>query len=205
MGRVPLMVLCVAGPMAAGKNAAASILEELGFVSVDADLVGHRAVDACRDEILSAFSAFAEQKKIQLLDADGKIIRRNLGAIVFEKKELVRKQEDIVFPYINAELEKFLDENAGKNVVLNAAVLYKIPVMKRADAVFFIDSPALVRFVRSKKRDGMKTCQILGRFLAQRTMFREYKKTGIKVFRINNLGSLDSLRKKIQAVLSCCF
>ena len=39
------MVLCVTGPMAAGKNAATSILESMGFASIDADLIGHDAVE----------------------------------------------------------------------------------------------------------------------------------------------------------------
>ena len=53
------MVLCVTGPMAAGKNATSSILEKMGFVSIDADLIGHDAVEICKEKILEEFSSLA--------------------------------------------------------------------------------------------------------------------------------------------------
>ena len=45
------MILCVTGPMAAGKNAACSILEEKGFLSIDADLAGHTAAENAKKKI----------------------------------------------------------------------------------------------------------------------------------------------------------
>ncbi|HBP08998.1 MAG TPA: dephospho-CoA kinase, partial [Treponema sp.] len=108
------MVLCVTGPMAAGKNAASSILEKMGFVSIDADLIGHDAVENCKEKILEEFSSLAQKNKIHLLSQDGKINRKNLGQLIFKDKALVKKQEDIVFPYINSVLENFIDENSKK-------------------------------------------------------------------------------------------
>ena len=158
------MVLCVTGPMAAGKNAATSILESMGFASIDADLIGHDAVEIFKEKILEEFSSLAQKNKIQLLNPDGKINRKNLGQLIFKDKMLVKKQEDIVFPYINSVLEKFIDDNSEKNIAVNATVLYKVNAMKKIDKILFIDSPALVRFLRDKKRYRMKSLQIIERF-----------------------------------------
>ena len=185
------MVLCVTGPMAAGKNAASSILEKMGFVSIDADLIGHDAVEICKEKILEEFSSLAQKNKIQLLNPDGKINR----------KSLVKKQEEIVFPYINSVLEKFIDENSKRNIAVNATVLYKVNAIKKVEKILFIDSPVLVRFLRAKKRDRMKPLQIIERFFSQRFLFSQYKKTGIEVFRIVNCGNLSSLQKKIERVV----
>ena len=174
------MVLCVTGPMAAGKNATSSILEKMGFVSIDADLIGHDAVE------------------IQILNPDGKINRKNLGQLLFKDEMLVKKQENIVFPYINSVLEKFIDENSKKNIVVNATVLYKVNAMKKIEKILFIDSPAIVRFFRAKKRDKMKSLLIIERFFSQRFLFSQYKKTGIEIFRIINCGNLSLLQKKIE-------
>lgn len=195
------MVLCVTGPMAAGKNAAASILETMGFISIDADLIGHDAVEICKEKILDEFSSLAEKDRIQLLNLDGKINRKNLGRLVFKDKRLVKKQEDIVFPYINSVLEKFIDENSEKNIVVNATVLYKVDAMKKIDKILFIDSPVLVRFFRAKKRDEMKSLQVVERFFSQRFLFSQYKKTGIEIFKIVNYGSFSLLKKKIERML----
>ena len=198
------MVLCVTGPMAAGKNAASSILESMGFVSIDADLIGHEAVEICKEKILEEFSSLAQENKIQLLNPDGKINRKNLGRLIFKNEMLVKKQEDIVFPYINSVLEKFIDENSEKNIAVNATVLYKVNAMKKIDKILFIDSPALVRFLRAKKRDKMKTLQIIERFFSQRFLFSQYKKTGIEIFRIINCRNFSSLQKKIERVVFKC-
>ncbi len=195
------MILCVTGPMAAGKNAASSILEKMGFVSVDADLIGHDAVEICKEKILDEFSSLAQKNKIQLLNPDGKINRKNLGQLIFKNETLVKKQEKIVFPYINSVLEKFIDENSEKNIAVNATVLYKVNAMKKVEKILFIDSPVLVRFLRAKKRDRMKPLQIIERFFSQRFLFSQYKKTGIEIFRIVNCGNLSSLQKKIERVI----
>ena len=167
------MVLCVTGPMAAGKNATSSILEKMGFVSIDADLIGHDAVEICKEKILEEFSSLAQKNKIQLLNPDGKINRKNLGQLLFKDEMLVKKQENIVFPYINSVLEKFIDENSKKNIVVNATVLYKVNAMKKIEKILFIDSPAIVRFFRAKKRDKMKSLLIIERFFSQRFLFSQ--------------------------------
>lgn len=195
------MILCVTGPMAAGKNAASSILEKMGFVSIDADLIGHDAVEICKEKILEEFSSLAQKNKIQLLNPDGKINRKNLGQLIFKNETLVKKQEEIVFPYINSVLEKFIDENSEKNIAVNATVLYKVNAMKKVEKILFIDSPGFVRFLRAKKRDKMKSIQIIERFFSQRFLFSQYKKTGIEIFRIVNCGNLSSLQKKIERVV----
>lgn len=198
------MILCVTGPMAAGKNAASSILEKLGFVSIDADLIGHDAVEICKEKILEEFSSLAQKNKIHLLSQDGKINRKNLGQLIFKDNVLVKKQEDIVFPYINSVLENFIDENSKKNVVVNATVLYKVNAMKKVEKILFIDCPAFIRFFRAKKRDRLKSLQIIERFFSQRFLFSQYKKTGIEIFRIVNCGNISSLQKKIERVIFKC-
>ena len=56
------MIVCVTGPMAAGKNAACEILEELGFVSIDADITV-RTVDKLNESYETL--QFTRQLKIQ--------------------------------------------------------------------------------------------------------------------------------------------
>ena len=196
------MILCVTGPMAAGKNAASEILEKKGFATVDADTVAHAAIDNARDSILQAFSSIAKERKIELLDADGKIDRRALGKIVFSDKKLIAKQESIVYPEINRLLEQFIQEHSNTDTVINATVLYKVPLISRMDCILYIDSPSLLRFLRARKRDGMKACQILARFKMQRNLFTKYKKANADIRRVWNIGSREQLEKKIDSFLA---
>lgn len=197
------MVLCVTGPMAAGKNQVSSILEEMGFAAIDADVVGHSAVEAEKQKILEAFSEDAQKAGISLLDENGNIIRRNLGALIFGNPEMVKTQESIVYPYITSHLESFVESNLseGRNVVINATVLFKTDAMKLADKILYVSCPALKRFFRARKRDGMKTRQILSRFRAQKNLYKNYEATGIEVMKVQNTGSISSLKKSLELLL----
>lgn len=196
------MILCVTGPMAAGKNAASSILEKKGFACVDADLLVHQAVENAKEEILASFGSLADEKGLPLLTENGQINRRNLGALIFQSPELIKKQEDIVYPILNGLFEDFMKENKGRNLVINATVLYKVPLIKKVDSVLFIDAPLLQRLFRAKKRDGMSLKLILQRFKAQRNLFAKYKKSVADTVRVGNTGSLKKLEWKIDKFLT---
>lgn len=196
------MILCVTGPMAAGKNAASDILEkEHNFVAVDFDILVHQAIEKAQNKIFESFSELAKSKNIEIKNADGSLNRRQLGALIFTDKLLIKKQEDIVYPIVNEMLKVFLEENKGKNIIFNATVLYKLEAIKLCNKVLFIDAPKIVRLYRAIKRDNMKIKNILARFKAQRTLFTEYKKSTADIYRIWNIGSRANLSKKISHFL----
>ena len=195
------LVLCVTGPMAAGKNAVSALLEEKGFLCIDADICVHDIVDKQKDKILARFGDIAAERGVEICNPDGKINRRALGSIVFSDPELLKAQEAIIHPAVEAELNAFVDENPDKNIVLNATVLYKTQVIERCDAVIFVTAPLIKRFFRVKSRDSMPTMQILSRFYSQREIFAKYKKIKTDIYRVRNSGSLDILRKKLDSVL----
>ncbi len=195
------LVLCVTGPMAAGKNAASSVLEEKGFLCVDADVSVHEIVETQKDKIIARFGKIAEVRGINICNPDGTIDRRALGSIVFSDPELLKAQEAIIHPAVEAAFNELIDGNPDKNIVLNATVLYKTSLLNRCDAVIFVTAPLLVRFFRAKKRDNMSTTQILSRFYSQRKIFAKYKILKADIYRVSNAGSKQNLIKKLDSVL----
>ena len=199
------MILCVTGPMAAGKNVAASILEKKGFVAIDADVLGHRAVKECTEQILCEFSDEAQKRGVSLLSSDGTLNRRVLGSIVFESRELLARQEQIVYPVIRRLLAEFIRENAGKDIAVNATVLYKLPDMQNIiERILYIDAPLPLRFIRAMKRDKTGIIQIYRRFSSQKNLFAKYKNTNTDIKRVWNTGTRQSLERKIEKFLSDC-
>lgn len=199
------MILCVTGPMAAGKNVAASILEKKGFVAVDADVLGHRAVKECTEQILCEFSDEAQKRGVSLLSSDGTLNRRVLGSIVFESREILARQEQIVYPVIRRLLAEFIRENAGKDIAVNATVLYKLPDMQNIiERILYIDAPLPLRFIRAMKRDKTGIIQIYRRFSSQKNLFAKYKNTNTDIKRVWNTGTRQSLERKIEKFLSDC-
>lgn len=181
------MVICITGPMAAGKNYICSKYEKEGWLSIDCDVVVHDAVDAMQSQILEVFGEIAKNLGVSLLNKNGKIHRRNLGSILFNNPELLHKQEEIVYPYVIQIVKRFIDENSSSNLIINATVLYKIPeLMALCDSIVFVTAPKILRFIRAKKRDKMSMARILQRFKAQKNLLNEYKKSGKKIMVIHN-------------------
>jgi len=130
------MIIAVTGPMASGKNYICSQYEKDGWLSLDCDKVVHSAVAECREIILQTFGNAAEEKGISLLKEDGSIDRRALGAVVFSDPELLKKQESIVYPYVGEKVNEFIQSNQGRNLIINATVLYKTPdLLKKCDKI----------------------------------------------------------------------
>ncbi|MBQ0051353.1 MAG: dephospho-CoA kinase [Treponema sp.] len=183
-------IVCLSGQMAAGKNFVAALLEkELGFASIDLDVVVHRAIEICTPEIFGAFAEEASEAGIVLSNADGSLNRRALGSLIFPRPELLARQEGIVYPKVIEITKQYIEENKAKNtpVLINATVLYKTPeLLELCDRIFFVKACTIKRFFRARKRDGMAFAQILQRFRSQKGLLKKYRESGKEIVIIRN-------------------
>ena len=197
--------ICVCGKMASGKNYICGLLEDSGdgtgtgsgtssssdnsssssWASVDADLLVHEAINHCTEQIKQTFSEEAAKNGLKIVNENGTINRRELGKLLFKNPELLKKQEDIVYPEITKLIEDFIDKH--EKTVINATVLYKTPeLLSKCSLILYVRAPLLKRFFRVRNRDKLPASQILRRFFAQRNMLSAYKKAGIKILIIDN-------------------
>ncbi len=191
--------------MAAGKNAVCRILEERGFIALDADRQVHGAIEKAAPEIIKTFSKEANAQNITLTDKNERINRRELGRLLFTSKDLLAKQERIVYPVIIEETKRFIqkqqEQKKEADIILNATVLYKTPELLRlCKYIIYVDAPKITRIVRALKRDRMPLRQILSRFATQKGLFSEYKKTGVPIIKITNAGSEKKLKSAIKSL-----
>lgn len=195
------LILAVTGSMAAGKNYVSNLLEKKGFLAIDADKCVHQAIEEAKNQILEAFLPIAKEKNIQIQNPEGTINRKNLGSILFSDEKLLQKQESIVHPKVNEIFNRFIDENPEKNIVLNATVLYKTPVINRCDAIIFVKAPIITRFFRAKRRDNLPSREIFKRFASQFKIFAKYKFLKSDIYIIWNIGKSNKLEKKLDKIL----
>ena len=188
--------------MAAGKNAAAKLLEKRGWLCIDADTLVHEAIKSEADKIIRTFSQDAQKRGIDIVRQDGSVDRRSLGKLVFSDVSLLAKQEAIVYPAIEKCAMQKIDSHEAKNIALNAAVLYKTPTLMRlCRAILYVEAPFLVRLLRAKKRDGDAVRAICKRFRAQRGLYRNYKQTGRPIVKLRNALSLSALERNTEKAL----
>ncbi|MBP5464173.1 MAG: dephospho-CoA kinase, partial [Treponema sp.] len=148
----------------------------------------------------------AENKGLSLLKTDGTVDRRAIAQIIFGHPELVERQENIVYPGVTKRIDAFLEENrrAGRDCLINATLLYKVPSIYQIDSLLYVDAPVFLRFLRARKRDGLSCAQILSRFRSQRNLFSQYRKSAADIKRVWNIGSRERLERKLDAFLSSC-
>ena len=189
------MILCVTGKMASGKNFFCSVLEENGFVSIDADKCVHSIISDKTETILKEFLPVAESlnktefknSPLKIQNADGSLNRKELGRLLFSDKKFLEKQESIIYPELILRTKEFILKNSQKNIILNATVLYKIPeLLNLCSKIIFVEANPVLRLIRAKKRDKIPFKQIKSRFDAQKNLFQIYKSTKIPVIKFKN-------------------
>lgn len=196
------VVIGLTGPMCAGKNIAADILEKRGFAVVDADKVAHQALREVQETVLAAFREDAAAKGIVLIQADGSINRRSLGQLIFSDPGLLARHEGIIYPRINEILEHFINEHSERGVVINAPLLHKSSILSQCDFVIFIDASLPIRLFRALKRDNLPIWQIFARFWAQKHLFAQYRQKDVDIQRVYNRSSKLALDNKIVKLLT---
>lgn len=117
-------VLGLTGGIASGKSAICKRLEGLGAGTVDCDKLGHQAYakgTVGYDKVVGTFGS-------GILNSEGEVNRRALGAIVFSDETKMQTLNEIVWPEIaklaTEEVRKFGAEGKAV-VVLEAAILLK--------------------------------------------------------------------------------
>lgn len=195
MPRAPLVGLT--GGWAAGKNAVAALLEERGWRTVDVDRLGHAALESKAAEVAALLGS-------SVLGDDGRPVRKAIGALVFADPALLARYEAIVHPAMNALVDAEISraDRDGVPLCLNAAVLYRMPHAARCDAVIEVRAPLLVRLRRGMRRDGLPLRAALARIRSQAPLLALGRLYAEKRRVLRNPGSLATLARSLDALLS---
>jgi dephospho-CoA kinase len=178
------------GLYCAGKNYVADIFERRGIPVLDVDKAGHEAIIIKKNEITARFGD-------DILDDDGNIDRKKLGAKVFGKPEELRALEALVHPEANRIANEWIKAREGKTVIINAALLHKCDCFYKLDVIIVIHAPFPVRLWRAKKRDALPFRQLMRRLLSQKAFSAQYspKNADNRIIVVENFG--PGMKKKL--------
>ncbi len=187
------MTVGLAGGYCAGKDAVARIFEKHGFHVIDEDAVGHEVLDGMADRIASAFGPAA-------VSADGRVDRKALGRIVFGSPAALSRLEALVHPGMKA-LTAERVKAAGGNVLINAAILFKMGLDGICDAVVYVTSPAVIRVFRAARRDQIPLSAAFRRVFSQQGIRPKSFGGPVDIYTIANGGTMRSLERSAEAVV----
>jgi dephospho-CoA kinase len=182
------------GGIASGKSTVSAILAELGAVVIDADLIAREVVARGTPGLAAVAAEFGSA----LLTPDGDLDRAAMGALVFGDPDARRRLEAIIHPVVHrrsAELESTAPPDAV--VVHDIPLLAEVGRAGSFDAVVVVDAPAELQVERMVRDRGWSREDAEARIAAQATRER---RLAIATHVVDNTGSLDELRRQVEAV-----
>lgn len=155
------------GGLASGKSFVASALSKLGCHVIHADELGH-AVLASGGE---AYQQVIEEFGSGILNTDGSIDRRRLGALVFDEPERLAVLNSLVHPAVFQRQERWLAEIAEQDpegiAVVEAAIMYETGSDTRYQKIIVAVCTEEQQIERAMKRDQLSREEVLARLRQQ--------------------------------------
>lgn len=183
-------IIGVCGLISSGKSSFAKELSSvMNAIYIDCDKVAHIALEEKKEQIIKLFGS-------SILNAENKIDRKKLGFIVFSNKSKLKKLEKISHSFVNEYLKKEI-ENTDKNIVVEAALLFKNGTNKLCTDTIYIESRKKDIIKRLIKNRGMSLREAKKRIKIQRYVKNKKSNTDIIVINIGRLKGLLDIAKII--------
>ena len=133
------MIIGITGGIACGKSEVCRILENMGFIHIDADDVAHDVLEL--PDVIGSVTAYfgngvltaADDKKSAL-----SIDRKKLGAIVFADNEKMNVLESITHPVISKQIKGMINSDKTKDYVIEAIELVSSGLVKLCDELWVV-------------------------------------------------------------------
>lgn len=145
------MIIGICGKSGSGKSTLASYIMNNyeNSLHLDIDKIGHYVLtlDEVEKELVNCFGK-------NILD-DKKVDRKKLGDIVFNSRLEMKKLTDITWNYMQIEIDKIINENQDKVIILDWLLLPKTKYLKMCDVSILLDIPYDIRKQRAILRDNI--------------------------------------------------
>jgi dephospho-CoA kinase len=169
----------------------------LGARVIDADLLSREVVMPGQP----AYARIVEEFGPQVVQEDGSLDRKALGAIVFADPARRKRLEEITHPAIGGRQQRILsvlDEEAFEGVVLwDAALLFESGGVAKMDRVVVVFADPETEVRRLMERDGLREADARARIASQMPIAEKAK---LADHVIDNSGTREETERQVRAV-----
>ena len=183
--------IALTGGISTGKSTVCNLFKLHGFLTIDADHIAHRLLDENSDKIASMFG----EKYVE----NGKVIRKELGKIIFSNEENKLKLEALLHPLIENEIikESKIFEEQNKPYFVDIPLFFekmRYPIPKS----LVIYTPKNNQVQRLMKRDNIDENEAKLKISNQMDI-EEKKKLADMV--IDNSQNLKHLQAEVERII----
>ena len=188
-----MLVVGLTGGIGTGKSEVTRALAGLGASVIDADRVGHEAYRPHQGIWQEVVQAFGEG----ILQPDGEVDRKALGAVVFSQPDARAKLNGIMHPWMAKEIERQIDQmrhDGVEVVVLEAALLIEAGWRRLVDELWVTTADEEEAVRRVSRRSGLTEEQVRGRMATQMPVSQKIEQADVV---IDNSGDLEDLQRRV--------
>ena len=182
--------IALTGGIASGKSTTASLFSLHGFLTIDADKIAHKLLDANHWKIADMFGT--------RYVVDGKVLRKKLGTLIFNNLNEKKRLEEFLHPLIKEEIikEAKVFEAQHKPYLIDIPLFFenKNYDIEKSIVVYIAKDMQIQRLI---KRDNCDEFDALARINNQ--MDIEEKKNQA-TFVIDNTKDLRNLQDEVERI-----
>mgnify|MGYP000856538923 FL=1 len=188
------MIIGITGSIACGKSTVSNYLKSKGYVVIDADKIGHEALedDYVKEKLILAFGN-------EILE-DNKINRQKLGELVFGNSSNINVLNSIIHPEIRKKILEKIDKNNDKELIfIDVALLFEAKFDDLVDKIIVVYVDENTQLTRLMKRNSISKKEALSRIVSQMSPIEKAK---LGDYTVNNNLDVINTYEQVDKVLS---
>lgn len=188
------MIIGITGSIACGKSTISNYLKSKGYIVIDADKIGHEALDDdyVKEKLILAFGN-------EILE-DNKINRQKLGELVFGNSSNLNVLNSIVHPEIRKKILEKIDKNNDKELIfIDVALLFEAKFDDLVDKIIVVYVDKNTQLTRLMKRNSISKKEALSRIVSQMSPIEKAK---LGDYTVNNNLDVINTYEQVDKVLS---
>ena len=191
------LLVGLTGSIATGKSTVSRMFAHLGARVIDADLLAREVVMPGQ----AAYARIVEEFGPRVVQEDGSLDRKALGALVFSDAAKRKRLEEITHPAIGLRQQRILsvlDEEAFEGVVIwDAALLFEGGGAATMDRVIVVYTDPETERRRLMERDSLSDADARARIASQMPIAEKAK---LAHHVIDNSGAREETERQVRAV-----
>lgn len=188
------MIIGITGSIACGKSTVSNYLKSKGYIVIDADKIGHEALDDdyVKEKLVLAFGN-------EILE-DNKISRQKLGELVFGNSSNLNVLNSIIHPEIRKKILEKIDKNNDKELIfIDVALLFEAKFDDLVDKIIVVYVDENTQLTRLMKRNSISKKEALSRIVSQMSPIEKAK---LGDYTVNNNLDVINTYEQVDKVLS---
>ena len=188
------MIIGITGSIACGKSTVSNYLKSKGYIVIDADRIGHEALDDdyVKEKLILAFGN-------EILE-DNKINRQKLGELVFGNSSNLNVLNSIIHPEIRKKILEKIDKNNDQEFIfIDVALLFEAKFDDLVDKIIVVYVDENTQLTRLMKRNSISKKEALSRIVSQMSPIEKAK---LGDYTVNNNLDVINTYEQVDKVLS---